>query len=267
MSFINCGLASALSASTAPDRGAAPTGLPQSSTPPAEGSFRRLGSRLSHQSGGTGVVYACGLVCPSRFMLFCVGHSHYLQRPTRAGRIQRIEWTESRRKRLWRVCHSPSPKAAAPPPWNACARRAILIAPAIRAHASTSGADCAKWVYDPSRLLRLERTACPLATPTRSPDTAMISRFNSAGNRITSRHDLIDRGSGLAAPAIWRKFTIMYPRRPTEPMRRNRAGMIARTSMRPKSSRAPSAPARCSMISMAMSPSSMTSKAMAVSAI
>jgi hypothetical protein len=102
-------------------------------------------------------------------------------------------------KKALEISFGLSPKVAAPPPLNACAALAIPIAPAIRA-VSISRRLRQVGLYA-SRLLRLEERPA-LWLHQRDRRTRTDFRFNSAGNRITGRHDLIDRGSGLAAPAI-----------------------------------------------------------------
>jgi hypothetical protein len=62
-------------------------------------------------------------------------------------------------------------------------------------------ADCAKWVYM-LRAYYASKNGLPFGFADQIAGRGSDFRFNTGGNRIVGRHDLIDHGGGLAAPAI-----------------------------------------------------------------
>ncbi len=63
------------------------------------------------------------------------------------------------------------------------------------------GADCAKWVYM-IRAYYAWKNGLPFGYTNEIAGHGSDFRFNGSGNRLVSRHDLIDHGGGLAAPTI-----------------------------------------------------------------
>src|SRR6478735_4783062 len=118
-------------------------------------------------------------------MLFCVGLP-LSAKADNIWRIQRTEWTEADEKGFGDFIH------------------------AIAESGCSTTVECmrgpgnpyrAKWVYT-LRAYYAWKNSLPFGYTNEIAGRGNDFRFNSAGNRITGRHDLIDRGSGLAAPAI-----------------------------------------------------------------
>src|SRR6478735_3438744 len=131
-------------------------------------------------------------------MLFCVGLPLSAKADS-TWRIQRTEWTDADEKGFGDFIRAIADSGCSTTvecmrgpgnPYRASDPRGIDFE-----------ADCAKWVYT-LRAYYAWKNGLPFGYTNEIAGRGTDFRFNSAGNRITGRHDLIDRGSGLAAPAI-----------------------------------------------------------------